>query len=76
MALIISYVLVKVGLIPHFSGAQPIFGLPVGVHATAGGSVSIIVLQLVINLILAPILWYPWLRHADKKALAEEHVSE
>lgn len=76
VALIISYVLVKVGLIPHFSGAQPIFGLPVGVHATAGGSVSIVVLQLVINLILAPILWYPWLRHADKKALAEEHVSE
>ncbi|MCI1688660.1 PTS sugar transporter subunit IIC [Schleiferilactobacillus harbinensis] len=75
IALIIAYVATNIGLVGRFSGAQTIFGLPLGFHATVGGHVSIIILQLVIQLILSPLLWYPWFKHADNKALAEEQAA-
>lgn len=75
IALIIAYVATNIGLVGRFSGAQTIFGLPLGFHAAVGGHVSIIILQLVIQLILSPLLWYPWFKHADNKALAEEQAA-
>lgn len=53
-------------------GAQAIFGLPLGFHAAIGGSISLIIWQLVIQLVISPLLWYPWFRHADKLAVQEE----
>lgn len=67
IALIISYLFTKLGLVAKFAGVQAIFGLPLGFHAAVEGSISIILLQLGIQLILAPILWYPWFRRLDLK---------
>lgn len=72
IALVIAYLLTKIGLVARFVGAQTVFGLPLGFFATVGGHVSIIILQLVIQLILSPILWYPWFKHLDNTAYKEE----
>jgi PTS system cellobiose-specific IIC component len=53
---------------------QSVFGLPIGVIASCGGSVSIIVMQLVLQLVLSPLLWYPWFRMADNRAYAQEQA--
>ena len=37
-----------------------------------GGHWTIIVLQLVIQLVLSPIEWYPWFKMAEKQMLIEE----
>lgn len=68
----VAVLLTKIGIMARFSGAQMVFGLPVGVVATCGGSASIIIFALISQLILSPILWYPWFKHADNKALAQE----
>lgn len=70
--IIIAALCTKFGIIARFSGAQMVFGLPVGLVASAGGSVSIIIFSLVTQLILSPLLWYPWFRIADNKAYKEE----
>lgn len=75
IVLIISYLVTKIGIVARFTGVQAVFGLPLGFHAAVEGHISIIILQLVIQLVIAPILWYPWLRHADKKALEAEKQS-
>lgn len=74
--LCIAYVLTKIGIVARCSGAQPIFGLPIGFHAMVGGSISIILLQLFLQLIVSPILWYPWFKRAEKKALLREQREE
>jgi PTS system cellobiose-specific IIC component len=68
----IAYFLTSIGIVSRASGAQPIFGLPLGFHAMVGGSLSIVILQLVIQLVISPILWYPWFKRAEKKALLRE----
>ena len=72
IAIIVAYLAIKLDLVSRFVGIQTVFGLPIGFHASVGGHVSIIVMQLVIQLILSPILWYPWFKHADRLALQEE----
>lgn len=72
VAIIISYLAIKLGWVARFTGVQTVFGLPLGVFATVGGHASIIVLQVLIQLVLSPILWYPWFKHADKLALQDE----
>ncbi|WEV37417.1 PTS transporter subunit EIIC [Lactobacillus sp. ESL0677] len=72
IAIIISYLAIKLGIVARFSGVQTTFGLPLGVFAAVEGSASIIVLQLFIQLVLSPLLWYPWFKHADKIAVQEE----
>ncbi len=71
----IAAFLTKIGVLARFTGAQAVFGLPVGFHAIIGGHVSIIIFQVVMQLIVSPLLWYPWFRHADKKALAQEQAA-
>ncbi|MBP1906069.1 PTS system cellobiose-specific IIC component [Paenibacillus turicensis] len=68
----LAYLLTKIGLVAQTIGAQAVFGLPLGFHASVGGSVSIIILQLLIQLVLSPILWYPWFKMLDKEAVIEE----
>lgn len=71
----LAYILTKLGILARFSGAQMVFGLPIGFSAAScGGSWTIILFQLIMQLIIAPLLWYPWFRHADKKALREEQA--
>ncbi len=76
IALLIAYILTKIGILPVFMGTTPIFGLPLGFHAAVQGSISIIIAQLVIQLILSPLLWYPWFKRVEKKAILLESESE
>ncbi|KRO28757.1 PTS sugar transporter subunit IIC [Lactiplantibacillus fabifermentans] len=76
IALIIAYVVTKIGLVGTFIGAQTVFGLPLGFFAGVEGKISIIVMQLVIQLIVSPLLWYPWFKRADMKAYRAEKSNE
>ncbi|WP_265459509.1 PTS sugar transporter subunit IIC [Enterococcus sp. HY326] len=75
IALILAFALTKIGLIARFTGVTAIFGLPLGFHAAVQGKISIILLQLFIQLILSPLLWYPWFKMADKEAYALEQAA-
>lgn len=66
IAIILSYFLIDLGIVDIFSGVQTIFGLPLGFFAAVQGSISIIILQVFIQLILSPLLWYPWFRSLDR----------
>lgn len=72
IVVMIAGLLTKLGIVARCTGAQAVFGLPLGVHALLGGHISIVILVLLIQLVISPILWYPWFRRADKKALAQE----
>lgn len=76
IALIIAYVLTKLGIVAKFIGVQAIFGLPIGFHAAVEGSISIILLQLFIQLVLSPVLWYPWFKRLDLRTYKEEQAAE
>lgn len=70
--LIIAYLFVKFGIVSVFSGAAPVFGLPLGVYAAFQGSISVIILHLVLQLIVNPILWYPWFKRLDQGTYKNE----
>lgn len=72
IALLLAYIATKMGILAVFTGVTPIFGLPLGFHAAIQGKVSIIIMQLIIQLILSPILWYPWFKIVEKRAIAAE----
>ena len=72
IALLLAYIATKRGILAVFTGVTPIFGLPLGFHAAIQGKVSIIIMQLIIQLILSPILWYPWFKIVEKRAIAAE----
>lgn len=76
IALTLAYFLTKIGLVARFTGVQAIFGLPVGIHAAVQGALSIILLQLFIQFILSPILWYPWFKRLDLKTYKAEREAE
>ena len=76
IALILAYVLTKLGIVAKFIGVQAIFGLPLGFHAAVEGSISIILLQLFIQLVLSPVLWYPWFKRLDLRTDREEQAAE
>ena len=75
IALLLTYLLTKIGIISVFTGITPVFGLPIGFHAAIQGSVTIILAQLAIQLVLSPILWYPWFKRVEKRALEAEQES-
>lgn len=72
IAMIIGYLLIQSGIMPRMMGTQTIFGLPFGFFAAVGGHWSHIVFQIFIQLILSPILWYPWFKMAEKDAVMLE----
>lgn len=76
IALTLAYVLTKLGIVAKFIGVQTIFGLPLGFHAAVEGSISIILLQLFIQLVLSPVLWYPWFKRLDMSTYKEEQAAE
>lgn len=72
--LCIAYALTNMGIVGRCSGVQPIFGLPLGFHAMVSGQISVVILQMVLQLIISPLLWYPWFKMAEKEALAKEQA--
>lgn len=72
IALLIAYGLTKIGLVSRFIGVQSIFGLPLGFHAAVQGSISVILLQIFIQVILSPLLWYPWFKRLDIATYKQE----
>lgn len=72
IVVMIAGLLTKLGIVARCTGAQAVFGLPLGFHALLGGHVSIVILVLIIQLVIAPLLWYPWFKIADKKAYGQE----
>ncbi len=76
IAIALSWLLIKLGLVAKIVGAQTIFGLPLGFFATVGGAASIIALHLFLLLILSPLLWYPWFKMAERAALAAEREAD
>lgn len=68
----LSALLTKIGLVAKCTGAQTVWGLPVGFIALAGGSASIVIWHLIFQLIVSPLLWYPWFKIADNRALSQE----
>lgn len=75
IALILAYILTRFGFVARFTGVTAIFGLPIGFHAAVQGKLSIIILQLFIQLILSPILWYPWFKKLDKETYQLEQAA-
>lgn len=76
IAILLAYLLTKFNIVAKFTGVAPVFGLPLGFHAAVQGRVSIIILQVFIQLILSPILWYPWFKRLDKKTYQIEQDAE
>lgn len=76
IALILAYVLTKIGVVSRFTGVTAIFGLPIGFHAAVEGRLSIIIMQMLIQLVLSPLLWYPWFRSMDNETYKLEHSME
>lgn len=74
ICLLIAYIGIKVGIVDIFNGVAPIFGLPIGVYALFQGSVSIVVLHLVLQLLVAPLLWFPWFRSLDRETYKQEQA--
>ncbi|MBK0348303.1 PTS sugar transporter subunit IIC [Aerococcaceae bacterium zg-ZJ1578] len=74
--LILTFILIKLGILAPAIGAQAVFGLPLGFHASIGGSMGLIIWQLIVQLIISPILWLPWFKHADNLAVQEENLVE
>lgn len=72
ICLIIAYVLTQMGIVAKCVGTAAIFGMPLGFHAIVGGSLSIIVLQILLQLVLSPILWFPWFKRVERKAVRQE----
>lgn len=68
--LTIAYFLTYLGLVAAPLGVQ-VFNIPLVINGILNGSWTIAVLQIGL-LILSVIMWIPFIRYADKKALSEE----
>ena len=72
VSLFLAYLLTRLGVVARCAGTATIFGMPLGFHAIVGGSFSIILLQLVLQLVLSPILWFPWFKQVEREAIEQE----
>lgn len=75
ICIIFAYVLTALNIVPRFMGTTYVFGLPIGFSAAIQGSIRIIILQLVIQL-LSILLWWPWFKSAEKEAVMNESKLE
>lgn len=73
IVLFIAYLLTVSGIVPPCLGANPVFGLPIGLHATIQGSWKIVVLQVLLQVVGA-LIYYPFFKYADKKAYKSEQM--
>ncbi|GAB3066597.1 PTS sugar transporter subunit IIC [Salinicoccus sesuvii] len=68
---IISYTLMDLGIFPLVNGLHIPLGTPVFVNSILAGSAFLIVLQIML-IILNMLIYYPFLKMLDRKALEEE----
>lgn len=72
---IIPYFAMASGLIPYVAGAHLPLGTPVIFSAFLQGGLILIVMQI-INFIVAGLIYFPFFKSVDKKALEEEKSAE
>lgn len=70
----IAYLITYLGLVSAPIGVA-VFNIPLAINGILNGSWTIAVLQIIL-LILSVIMWMPFIKFADKKALEEEKVGE
>lgn len=70
----IAYLVTYLGIVAAPIGVQ-VFNIPLGINGILNGSWSIAILQAVL-VIVSIILWMPFIKYADKKALVEESSGE
>lgn len=70
----IAYLVTYLGIVAAPIGVQ-VFNIPLAINGILNGSWSIAFLQVVL-LIVAVILWMPFIKYVDKKALVEESSGE
>lgn len=75
IVIIISYFLVLTNIVPRFMGTSYIFGLPIGFSAAIQGSIRIIILQILVQ-IISVFLWMPWFKSLEKEAIEKEKKLE
>lgn len=68
---LVAYLGIASGLFPRLSGVQVPFGLPVGLNGFIAGGWRIAVLQ-VICIAVGCLLYYPFVKISDKRAVAQE----
>ena len=70
----IAYLITNLGLVSAPIGVA-VFNIPLAINGILNGSWTIAVLQIVL-LVLSVIMWMPFIKIADKKALEEEKSGE
>ena len=70
----IAYLITSLGLVATPIGVQ-VFNIPLAINGILNGSWTIAILQILL-LILSVIMWMPFIKFADKKALEEEKIGE
>lgn len=70
----IAYLITSLGLVATPIGVQ-VFNIPLAINGILNGSLTIAILQILL-LILSVIMWMPFIKFADKKALEEEKIGE
>lgn len=75
LMLLLSWVVIRMGIISPFNGSPVIFGLPIGVGAFLQGGWGPFLLQIATQ-IIPVFLWLPWFKMAEKEALALEANAE
>lgn len=72
---LIAYAAIATGIVPKLTGVQVPFGMPVVVSGFIGGGWQIAILQVALVLI-GMVIYFPFLKMLDKKAVADETKSE
>jgi cellobiose PTS system EIIC component len=72
---LLGYVAIATGIVPKLTGIQVPFGMPVVVNGFIGGGWQIAVLQVVL-VVIGMVIYFPFLKILDKKAVADELKSE
>jgi cellobiose PTS system EIIC component len=72
---LISYAAIATGIVPKLTGVQVPFGMPVVVNGFIGGGWQIAILQVVL-VVIGMVIYFPFLKMLDKKAVADELKSE
>lgn len=70
----LAYLITSLGLVSAPIGVQ-VFNIPLVINGILNGSWTIAVLQIVL-LILSVVMWMPFIKYADRKALAEEKTGD
>lgn len=74
ICLAIAGLLTYAGIISPCVGVAPVFGMPVGFYALVGGSASVVIAHLILQLVVGPLLWLPWFKRVEKRELALENA--